>query len=272
MVLTTFGDFTIVLRMCKQTKISIFSENELSLPAEIHSYILYFNPKDMDVNQMFELFTLVTGVVYIILEIVQSKWMWVVGVLTALAAMFVFWNEALYASFGLNCYYLVMSGVGLWQWNKDEKQQRNQDAKQQRNQDAKLQGYNEENLRGRNKIIQQENKIHLSRLSAKIVIISTVFMIAGTLLFYMILRYLGDSQSVLDASVTILSAIATWWLAKSYKEQWLLWIIADVASMVMCAIGGLWWMSALYLAYSLSAVYGYNYWRKNGSYISGELK
>ena len=58
-----------------------------------------------------EIFTLVTGVIYIILEIRQKNLMWVVGILTSLAAMWVFFRQGLYASFGLNTYYLVTSVI-----------------------------------------------------------------------------------------------------------------------------------------------------------------
>ena len=62
---------------------------------------------------LMEIFTLVTGVIYVILEIRQKNFMWVVGIATSLAAMWVFFNQGLYASFGLNTYYLVTSFIGL---------------------------------------------------------------------------------------------------------------------------------------------------------------
>ena len=60
-----------------------------------------------------EIFTLVTGVIYIILEIRQKNLMWAIGVLTSVAAMVVFFRQGLYASFGLNTYYLVMSFIQM---------------------------------------------------------------------------------------------------------------------------------------------------------------
>lgn len=200
-----------------------------------------------------EIFTLVTGIVYIILEILQSKWMWAVGFLTAVAAMVVFWMQGLYASFGLNCYYFVMAGVGMWQWIKDER---------------KL-GSAVGSGRGEaEKVVPSEPaSLHLTRMTPTVALASAAVMIAGTAAFYFLLKALGDSQPLLDVSVTVLSAIATWWLAKSYKEQWLLWIVADAATMTMCLMQGLPWMTALYGAYTLSAAYGYIYWKRNGKYV-----
>ena len=68
-----------------------------------------------------EIFTLVTGIIYIILEIRHHNFMWVVGVLTSAAAMWVFFQQGLYASFGLNTYYLITSFIGLWHWSRDRK-------------------------------------------------------------------------------------------------------------------------------------------------------
>lgn len=198
-----------------------------------------------------EIFTLVTGVIYIVLEILQSKWMWIVGFLTAVAAMVVFWTQGLYASFGLNCYYFVMSAVGLWQWIKDERKV-NIDSHDS----------SDDGSDGSNK-----NKLHLSKMTPMTLLISAVLMAAGTAGFYYVLRFAGDSQPLLDVFVTVLSAIATWWLTKSYKEQWILWIIADAATMLMCMKQGLPWMTALYGAYCISAVYGYIHWKRRGVYV-----
>ena len=103
-----------------------------------------------------EIFTLVTGVIYIILEIRQKNLMWAIGVLTSVAAMVVFFRQGLYASFGLNTYYLVMSFIGLWQWNKDKRKLSSDSDKE---------------------IVADE--IHLNRLSVKTMAISAAITVAG---------------------------------------------------------------------------------------------
>ena len=191
-----------------------------------------------------EIFTLVTGVIYIILEIRQKNFMWVVGILTSVAAMWVFFRQGLYASFALNAYYLVTSFVGLWQWGRAKMMLKQTD-------DAPGQG----------------DDIHLNRLTLKTIAVSALVVVAGTFVLSEVMAALENPMSVMDASVAVLSAVATWWLVRSYLEQWWLWIIADALSTIMCATQGLWWMTALYAAYSLSAVYGYIHWKRNGRYI-----
>ena len=190
-----------------------------------------------------EIFTLVTGVIYIVLEIRQKNFMWVVGIMTSVAAMWVFFRQGLYASFGLNTYYLVTSFIGLWQWGRDRK---------------KLEAA-ADNPDG--------DVLHLNRLSLKTVVATLIVAAAGIFLLSWLMKMLENPMSVLDAAVAVLSAVATWWLVRSYLEQWWLWILADALSTCLCITQGLWWMTALYAAYTLSAVYGYVHWKKNGVYI-----
>lgn len=192
-----------------------------------------------------EIFTLVTGVIYIILEIRQKNFMWVVGILTSVAAMWVFFRQGLYASFVLNAYYLVTSFIGLWQWGRDK-------VRLQQTEKAQDEG----------------DVIHLNRLSFKTIFISIVVAVVGTSALAHVMELLENPMSFLDASVAVLSAVATWWLVRSYPEQWWLWIVADTLSAVMCASQGMWWMTALYAAYALSAVCGLSYWKKHGVYVS----
>lgn len=209
---------------------------------------------------MMEIFTLVTGVIYIILEIRQKNLMWLVGVLTSVAAMWVFFRQGLYASFALNTYYLVTAFIGLWQWSRDKKRLVAEMAPAARPTDTEVK--------------PEGDRIHLNKLTAKTVAVSAVVMVLGTFGLVELMQWLNSAgilqenpMSYLDSAATILSAIATWWLVRSYIQQWWLWIAADLMSTILCASQGMWWMTALYAAYTLSAVYGWAHWKRNGRYI-----
>ena len=201
---------------------------------------------------LMQIFTLITGVVYIILEIRQKNFMWVVGIATSLAAMWVFFRQGLYASFGLNTYYFITAFIGLWHWRRDKAYLSNDNAMQRTCDDV----------------------VVLNRLTAKTILLSVAVVVCGVpaLSYGMSFLYetglLGENpMSLLDSSVAVLSAVATWWLVKAYREQWLLWIFADTLSVLLCAMQGMWWMTALYLAYVAAAVYGLYYWKKAGVYL-----
>ena len=188
-----------------------------------------------------EIFTLVTGIIYMILEIRHHRFMWVVGVLTSAAAMWVFFRQGLYASFGLNTYYLITAFIGLWHWTRDS---RRIDVEKKDDSDE---------------------TIVLNRLSLRTVLMSLAFSAAGIFALAWVMELVENPMSYLDSAVTVLSIVATWWLVKSYIEQWWLWILADTLSTILCLTQGMWWMAVLYAAYTASAFIGLRYWRRHGT-------
>ena len=188
---------------------------------------------NMDIIQAIELFALVTGIAYLVLEILQKNAMWVVGIFTDIACIYSFAIQHSWGMMALNVYYLVMCFIGLWHWRKDG-------------------------------AAVGEDAIHIRPLPRKTALWSAVLFVFGSLAAIALLRALGDQASVLDASATVLSVIATWWLAVSYLQQWLLWIVADVMTTLLCLLSGQYWLALLYAAYAVSAVYGYVHWKRKG--------
>jgi len=188
---------------------------------------------DMDIVQAIELFALVTGIVYVILEILQKNAMWVLGILTGAACAYSFAVQRSWGMTGLNIYYVVISIIGLIQWRKDGEK-------------------------------VDEGAVHLRPLPKKTALWSAVGFVLGSLSLIWVFRALGDGASALDGTATALSIIATWWLTRSYIQQWLLWVVADTLTTALCIVNGQYWMAVLYVAYIASAVYGYYHWKKKG--------
>ena len=190
-----------------------------------------------DIIQAIEIFAAVTGVLYVVLEILQKNSMWVVGILTGAACAFSFGVQQVWASMGLNIYYMAISVLGLVQWKKASE-------------------------------AVEEGEIHLAPLSRKAALWSAVLFVVLTPVLMFILRKTGDAAPQWDALASILSVIATWWLAQSYLEQWMLWIVADILSTILCMVTGQYAMALMYLAYTASAIYGYFHWKKHGKYVT----
>ncbi|MGN1045501.1 MAG: nicotinamide riboside transporter PnuC [Candidatus Cryptobacteroides sp.] len=230
-----------------------------------------------------EIFTLVTGIAYIILEIRQKRLMWIVGVVTALAAMYMFFIQGLYASLALNAYYFVVSFWGLYQWRKDEAKLSAAGrcpegfAAGTSPSGASPAGASPSGASpagtfpaGASKADagnEGKDVIHLNRLGWGTVAGCAAVFASGCILLHFVLGFLGDSMTDLDAAVAMMSAVATYMLSRSYLQQWLLWIVADALSAVLCATQGMWWMTVLYVLYTASAAYGYIYWRRRGVYL-----
>ena len=151
----------------------------------------------MTLIEIIEIFALVTGVAYVVLEILQKNAMWVVGILTGAACAYSFAVQRSWGMMGLNLYYIVMSVIGLIQWRKDG-------------------------------AAVGEDVIHLRPLPKK---------------------------------TALWSAIG---FVRSYIQQWMLWVVADALTTMLCVVNGQYWMAFLYLTYIASAVYGYYHWKKKG--------
>lgn len=186
--------------------------------------------------QAIEIFATVTGIAYVVLEILQKNAMWVLGILTGIACAVSFGVQHVWASMGLNLYYVGMSVVGLARWRKASGQ-------------------------------VAEGEIHLQAIPLKAGLWSAVLLVAGSVALIQVLRLTGDAAPVLDGTASVLSVIGTWWLAQSYLQQWLLWIVADILSTVLCISTGQYWMAALYAMYTASAVYGYFHWKRKGKFV-----
>ncbi len=65
-----------------------------------------------------EYFGVLTGLLYLFLEIRQHRAMWVVGFLTSLVYVFVFFFSKIYADMGLQTYYVAISIYGFCQWTR----------------------------------------------------------------------------------------------------------------------------------------------------------
>ena len=54
----------------------------------------------------------------------------------------------------------------------------------------------------------------------------------------------------------------------SYVEQWILWIIADIITTVLCVVTGQYLLALMYLVYVGGAVYGYIHWKRHGKVVT----
>lgn len=87
-----------------------------------------------------------------------------------------------------------------------------------------------------------------------------ILMTVGTLLFVQILNMAGGSSTSLDGLTTIIVVAAQTLMLLRYREQWLLWIVLNVVSILLWADNPS--MYIMYSAYLLNSLYGYYNWTK----------
>lgn len=191
----------------------------------------------MEICRILEIVALVAGLAYMILQILQNRYMWYLNLVTAAASLAVTIMNRLWASSALNLYFIITSVIGIFTWKALAKKDK------------------------------EDSKVRLVRLKLPAVLASAAVAIAGGVGVYFLLVYTHDASPVADASTMILSVIAAWWLTRPYIEQWYVWLAADIIAVVMYASQGLWGMTALFSLYVVSCVVGYVHWRKNGVYL-----
>jgi len=184
-----------------------------------------------------EIFALVTGAIFLVLQILHHKWMWPVEIVSCLALLAIYVPDKLWGSAALQVYYIVMAVIGMFKWSQDSKE-------------ASAEG----------------NAIIMNKPDSKVIFGSFAIIVAGGFVCSLILKAMDDPAPRIDGIVTILGIVATWWLTKSNLEQWLMWILADSILIVLCLSQKLYGPMMLYCFYTVSSIVGYFNWRKNGVY------
>ena len=183
----------------------------------------------------------ITGFIYLWLEIKQKPSMWLLGGICSFLYVFIFAFSRIYADMGFNIYNFVISIYGFYQWRKS--------------------------LSGDAKAERKESRLEYRRLNARRFAAISGVTLAIYVVIAALLNYLTDSPMPFgDAFTTTLSIVATWLLAKRYIEQWLFWVVVNLVSIYLYYLRGLYPTMVLYSVYAIVAFVGYAVWKKKGTY------
>ena len=185
-----------------------------------------------------------TGLLYIFLEIKQHRAMWIVGFLTSLLYVFVFFFSKIYADMGLQIYYVAISVYGFLQWTKN----------------------------GKNGLCEKpepasvpQDKIIYSTLTPRLLVGVLLAIIVLFFLIYTLLNNFTDSPIPIgDAFTTSVGIVATWMVARRIIEHWVFWIVANGISVYLYFVRELYPTMFLYICYALLAAIGLYTWKKKG--------
>lgn len=110
------------------------------------------------------------------------------------------------------------------------------------------------------------------RMDGKHIAVWSVCSVAGIFLYKLILDALGGNATLLDSMSTVFSVVANVLMVMRYREQWALWIIVDVVTVVMWIIAGDFLMTIMWAIYLINAVYGWVMWSKMSRESGREVK
>jgi len=147
----------------------------------------------------------ITGVMCVVLTGKGKVSSYVFGMVNTLLYAYVAFGAKYYGDVMLNVlYYAPMNVVGWVMWNKH--------------------------------ISEETKEVKKKKLTGTGTIIVFIGSAIGIFLYGLILEKIGGNLPFVDALTTVLSVIAQILCVKRYMEQWILWIIIDIASVYMWAI------------------------------------
>ncbi len=172
----------------------------------------------------------IAGLLYVYLEIIQKRSMWIVGGVSALIYVTVFFDSGLFAAAILQVCFLLMSIYGWILWGKAG---------------------------------DDENSSKVNRLGGK----KFLFSILAAILLYIVvtillINYSSDPMPYVDSLIAVLSLLATYWVTGKHTENWIIWIINNAIAIYLYASQGLYPTVLLYTVYLIAAIIGYRHWRK----------
>ena len=187
----------------------------------------------------------ITGVLCVVLVAKGSIWNYAFGLVNVSLYAWISYKAALYGDAGLNAlYYLPMQFIGWWQWRK-------RGAAMSESESA-----------------GDGVQVRARRLdwSQRVLLVLGCFAAVTAVGF--LLKYLGDPQPFKDSATTVLSIVAQALMALAFMEQWALWIITNVISVIMwsvCVLRGeahAGVMVIMWVFYLLNSINGFRVWLK----------
>ena len=187
----------------------------------------------------------IAGVLCVVLVAKGSIWNYLFGIVNVSMYAYISYKAALYGDAALNAFYYVpMQFIGWWQWRK------------------RGAAMSESEADGAG--VQVKARRFSWRQRAVLAVGCAAAVIAGGF----ILRYFGDPQPFKDSATTVLSIVAQALMALAFMEQWSLWIITNVVSVVMwsiCVARGeahAAVMVIMWVFYLLNSLNGFRVWLK----------
>ena len=140
----------------------------------------------------------------------------------------IIFQQHLYGELVENIFYVITTTIALFLWIKN---------------------YNKE-----------EKEVIARELSKQAWILCCSIFIISTILLYIILLKTNDPRPFLDAISTVPAFIAQILLMLRYREQWIMWFIVDVATLILWISIGNIFMIMQYIFWIINCIYGYINW------------
>jgi nicotinamide mononucleotide transporter len=183
-----------------------------------------------------EIFAVITGLLYVYLEIKQNKIMWIVGIISSLVFIYVFFSAKIYAQMGIYGYYVFISVYGWFAWMKNEKlRMKNEECSAIKNQKSKN----------------------------KNIILVGISLILSIAIGYILSNFTDSPIPYYDSIVAGFSIVATWMLTQKIIQHWYFWMGINLFCVPLYVSQGLYFTAFMFLVYFVMSIIGLQQWKKN---------
>ncbi|HXB45866.1 MAG TPA: nicotinamide riboside transporter PnuC [Puia sp.] len=177
-----------------------------------------------------EFIAVCSGIASVVFSRMENILVYPVGMINTIIFVYLYLTHGLYADASVNFFYTVMSVIGWFMWA------------------AKKNGH---------------SKLSLSKSTATDWRSTLLFFIACWLALFILLKKFTDSTVPLaDGFVSAAAAVGMWLMNKKKLENWIWWIITNLASIPLNFYKHLVFASFQYLVFLILAIMGYITWRK----------
>lgn len=189
----------------------------------------------------------ITGVVCVVLVAKRSMLNYLFGVINVSLYAYISYKSQLYGDAALNAfYYLPMQFIGWISWSRKTQE-------------------------------GDKSRVEAKRMSNRQRLIWALASLCLVTIVGFILKYLNDPQPFKDAATTVLSVIAMYLMVKAYAEQWFIWVVVNIISVIMWVIATLrgdahaMLMVFMWLFYLANSLNGLVTWMKRSYTITEKI-
>ncbi len=172
------------------------------------------------------------GIAYILLATKESQWCWPMAFISTLIYTVLFWEGQLPMQALLNLYYMAMAIYGFLLWRQHGS--------------------------------DKGSTLSISKFTWYQ---QLLFLLFGSGVTFLVANYLqsidGSQRPYLDAGVMVFSMLNTYLMARKILQNWLYWIVIDVAAIMLYSQTGFYATVALFSVYVVLAFIGYGKWMKH---------
>lgn len=184
-----------------------------------------------------EYLAVLLGLAYLVLVMKQSLWCWPAAFISTSIYTIMFWQGFLYMESFLNFYYLLMAIYGWWQWR----------------------GSKEQTVDDKETLVAKNIQSWRVSKHAKWIIIG---MAIAVVLGYLLDTYTQARMAYLDSFTTVFAIMTTYMVTQKVLENWLYWVVIDLASVYLYVQNQYLPTAVLFALYTVLAIQGYRIWLK----------